>query len=94
MPIHRRILDGCRTYKLRAGDAVPIRPIAHRLMADGFSGSEIAEGFETCVKHGWFETTDSKTYFLTQTGVEGEEKYPLGGNSVWNPDEMMSLLRE
>ena len=94
MPIHRRILDECRTYKLRAADAVPIRPIAHRLMADRFSGPEIAEGFETCVKHGWFETSDSETYFLTQAGVEGKEKYPLGGNSVWNPDETMSLLRE
>ena len=94
MSIHRRIFDECRAYKLRAGNAVPIRQIAHRLMADGFSGSEIADGFETCVKHGWFETSDSKTYFLTQAGVEGKENYPLGGNSVWNPDEMMSLLRE
>lgn len=94
MPIHRRIHDECRAYKLRVGDALPIRSIAHRLMADGFSGPEIAEGFETCVEHGWFHTSDSKTYFLTQAGVEGKEKYPLGRNSVWNPDEMMSLLGE
>ena len=72
MPIHRRILDECRAYKLRAGDAVPIRPIAHRLMADGFSGSEIAEGFETCVEHEWFETSRFQDLLLDTSRCRGK----------------------
>lgn len=65
--IKRAVLDVLGDYSIRAGDALPMQPIAIALMKQGYSGSEIGDAIEGLATDKLVEMRNG-TAFLTDDG--------------------------
>ena len=57
----------CADLRLRPGDALPLKALWHRGI-DILTGNELADGVESGVRMGWFETSEGDRYLLTEAG--------------------------
>lgn len=65
----RKVLDVCSEFKVRPGNALPERPLQHRLLVQGvLTSDELAGGVNYGKEQGWFEETDDGRLLLTEAG--------------------------